>query len=124
MRTASKPLIIVLLVFCLGLHWSALQSLAWAGMFIAYSQKAPLRQAVSMTFDGQHPCSVCHLVAEGRDKERRQDQTPLKTEKLTDFGLVWLAPEFFFVRAFPCGPSRDLFGWTRLSIPPKPPPRP
>jgi hypothetical protein len=124
MRAASRVLIAVLLVFSLGLHWAALQTVAWAGMLIAYSQGAPLREAVSKTFDGEHPCALCHLVAEGRQEERRQDQKPLKHDKLPDLGVVWQAPEFRFAGAFPRVPSRDLFGSTRFNVPPKPPPRP
>lgn len=123
MRVASKASIVVLLVFSLGLQWSVLQTVAWAGMIIAYSQKTPLREAVSMTFDGEHPCPLCHLVAEGRDEERRQDQKPLKPEKLSDLGLVWQGPEFLFAGAFPRVPSLDLIGSARFGVPPKPPPR-
>ena len=123
MGAASKALIVVLLVFSLGVHWAALQTVAWAGMLIAYSRDAPLREAVSKTFDGEHPCPLCQLVAEGREEERRQDQKPFKPEKLPDPGLVWQAPEFRFAGAFPHVPSPDLVGLARFDIPPKPPPR-
>jgi len=53
----------------MGLHWIALQSVAWTTMVIEYSKRAPLREAVAQTFDGAHPCSLCHAVAAGKKSE-------------------------------------------------------
>jgi hypothetical protein len=61
----------------IGLHWIALQSLAWTAMLIDYSKRAPLCQAITQTFDGAHPCSLCHAVNAGKDSEKKSDlQSP------------------------------------------------
>jgi hypothetical protein len=61
----------------IGLHWVALQSLAWTNMFFEYSKRAPLCQAITQTLDGAHPCSLCHIVATGKASEKKSDiQSP------------------------------------------------
>jgi hypothetical protein len=57
----------------IGLHWVALQSFAWTSMLIEYSKGAPLCQAIAQTFDGAHPCSLCHVVATGKASEKKTD---------------------------------------------------
>ena len=54
------------LILAVGAHWIVLQSVAWAGMVINYSQNAPLTVALQKTFDGAHPCKLCKVVEEGR----------------------------------------------------------
>jgi hypothetical protein len=62
----------------IGLHWVALQSFAWTSMLIEYSKGAPLCQAIAQTFDGAHPCSLCHVVATGKASEKKTDvQSPV-----------------------------------------------
>jgi hypothetical protein len=39
---------------------------------------APLCQAIAQTFDGAHPCSLCHVVATGKASEKKTDvQSPV-----------------------------------------------
>jgi hypothetical protein len=64
---------IIALCCAIGLHWVALQSFAWTGMLIEYSKRAPLCQAIAQTFDGAHPCSLCHIVAAGKASEKKSD---------------------------------------------------
>ncbi len=46
-------------------------------MIIDYSKRAPLCQAIAQTFDGAHPCSLCHVVSKGKNSEKKQDlQSP------------------------------------------------
>jgi hypothetical protein len=48
-------------------------------MLIEYSKGAPLRQAIAQTFDGTHPCSLCHIVATGKASEKKSDmQSPAR----------------------------------------------
>ncbi len=42
-------------------------------MVIDYSKHAPLCRAIAQTFDGKHPCSLCHVVNKGKDSEKKQD---------------------------------------------------
>jgi len=61
----------------IGLHWLALQSVAWTSMLIENSKRAPLCQAIAQTFDGAHPCSLCHVVNAGKNSEKKSDlQSP------------------------------------------------
>ena len=65
----------------IGLHWVALQSFAWTNMLIEYSKRGPLCQAIAETFDGAHPCSLCHIVATGNASEKKSD-TQLPVPKI------------------------------------------
>src|SRR5438094_5338716 len=80
----------------IGLHWIALQSLAWTTMIIDYSKRAPLRQAVIQTFDGTHPCSLCHAVNTGKNSEKKSDlqsSTP-KVDMICAPRAIRLVPSF------------------------------
>jgi len=46
-------------------------------MIIHYSKRAPFCQAIAQTFDGHHPCSLCHIVTSGKASEKKPDmQSP------------------------------------------------
>lgn len=46
-------------------------------MLVKYSKRGPLCQAIAQTFDGAHPCSICHVVASGKASEKKKDvQSP------------------------------------------------
>jgi len=70
---AGRIATISALCFSIGLHWIALQSLAWTTMVIDYSRHAPLCRAIAQTFDGAHPCSLCNVVSKGKSSEKKQD---------------------------------------------------
>src|SRR5438094_6787334 len=72
-RCAGRVATISALCLSIGLHWIALQSLAWTSMIFDYSKRAPLCQAIAQTFDGAHPCSLCHVVGKGKNSEKKQD---------------------------------------------------
>ena len=69
----SRFLVIAALCFSIGLHWCALQSIAWTTMVIEYSKNAPFKEALAKTFDGQHPCSLCHAVQTGKKSEQKNN---------------------------------------------------
>ena len=74
----AKVLVVTALAVSLGLHWAFLQTIAWAGMVASYSRTVPLKEAVSMTFDGKHPCNLCKLVRDGqRSEQQKEAQQPL-----------------------------------------------
>jgi hypothetical protein len=76
-RCVARVATIIALCCAIGLHWIALQSVAWTTMIIDYSKRAPLREAVTQTFDGAHPCSLCHAVSTGKNSEKKSDlQSP------------------------------------------------
>jgi len=57
----------------LGLHWAALQSVAWMGMLVAYSQSGSVASAVEKTFDGRHPCPLCKAIGKAEQGGKKQD---------------------------------------------------
>jgi hypothetical protein len=122
MRRFGKIIAVVVLVFTLGLHWTAIQSIAWFSMILRYSQEAPFRDAVVRTFDGQHPCSLCRLVAQGRQSDHRTSERQFPGLKLDLF--LESAPEFSFARSNP-GPvtGSNARAGARFQKPPSPPPR-
>jgi len=81
LRCAGRIATILALCCAIGLHWIALQSVAWTTMIIDYSKHAPLRQAITQTFDGTHPCSLCHAVNAGKNSEKKSD-LPSVTPKI------------------------------------------
>jgi hypothetical protein len=72
-RCVGRIATIVALCCAIGLQWVALQSVAWATMIVDYSKRAPLCSAIAQTFDGTHPCSLCHAVDKGKASEKRSD---------------------------------------------------
>jgi hypothetical protein len=83
LRRIEQWLIVTLLVIAIGGHWAILQSAAWVGMLVNYSNTATLSEAWTKTFDGKHPCKMCKLVREGKKSERKQNL--LKIEAKFDF---------------------------------------
>ncbi len=119
-----RQLIAVLVVsLTLGLHWAALQSVAWVSMFVRYSQQATFQEALVWTFDGQHPCALCELVEDGRNT-RSQETQPLQFT-LLKFDFLGEFPPSFMVANLPLQriESGDQKGFTRFDRPPSPPPR-
>jgi len=114
-----------LLIFALlgatGTHWMVLQTVAWSGMLADNLRGGSLSEAVSRTFDGQHPCELCRQIATGKRAEQKSTfvgvklklefvkgsaMTPLQSPRLA--GLSALAA---------IGPH------SRLNQPAVPPPR-
>lgn len=117
----SKTLLGLTLAFALGAHWLVLQSVAWVGMIVTYSQDAPLTEAISMTFDGAHPCKLCKVVKEGKAAE--QKQALVKYELKFDFLssetpvlLPLLLPSTRLTHS-------SMHAAARVEAPPGPPPR-
>lgn len=68
---------VAVLAFSLGLHWVVLQSVAWVNMAVQFSQELPLVTALQKTFDRQHACQLCHVVAAGKKSQQEQDDQSL-----------------------------------------------
>ena len=111
------------LVLSLGLHWALLQTVAWTGMLITYSKTDSLREAASKTFDGKHPCPLCKMVQAGRAKEKGRDQQQVKPGLKLDLAWIWQAPDCCFASDRQRILSPDLYGPSRCTSPPRPPPR-
>ena len=107
-----------------GSHWVLLQSLAFGSMIIRYAQDTPLRAAVAMTFDGKHPCPLCHAVQEGRQDQEERD-SKLGLESRLDLGLAsksTSAPAWIVAGGDQSAPPPAWWP-ARRDAPPKPRPR-
>jgi len=121
LRHVGRIVTIFALCCAIGLQWIALQSLAWTTMLVDYSKRAPLCQAIAQTFDGAHPCSLCHVVNAGKNSEKKSDlQSP--TPKI-DMICLWQTASFLR----PFTPFKYTVGDFHSSqigqSPPVPPPR-
>jgi len=76
-RTIGRAATILALCLSLGFHWLALQSIAWTTMLVENVWHTPLSEAVAKTFDGGHPCTLCHAVAEGKKSEKKSEILPM-----------------------------------------------
>ena len=111
----------VLLSLSLGLHWAALQSVAWTTMLIDRTQEGSFVSAVKTTFDGQHPCKLCQLVQAGKGAEKKSETT-VKLSKLDSLlpARPSILPPPPFVESLPLVPV--LIPSVRTEAPPLPPP--
>ena len=72
-RSIGRAVTIFALCCAIGLHWLTLQSIAWTAMIVDYSKRGSLCEAIARTFDGAHPCSLCHIVDKGKTTEKKSD---------------------------------------------------
>lgn len=124
MRVIRRFAAVAVLVLILGLHWAALQTIAWSRMVLVYSRTASLGEAIRMTFDGQHPCRLCLAVREGRRAESNDPPTPVKNHprlecELPSGELVTVDSPTFSLPSVLGG----IHGPSRTEDPPKPRPR-
>jgi hypothetical protein len=67
----GKFLVVLALVLATGLHWATLQTIAWTTMLANNLCSQSVTEAVSNTFDGEHPCPLCKAIAAGKKSERK-----------------------------------------------------
>jgi hypothetical protein len=92
----GRAITIFALCCAIGLHWIALQSVAWTSMIVQYSKQQSLRVAIGQTFDGDHPCSLCHAVNNGKNPEKKSEpQVPtFKIDLICSTRAVRLLPPY------------------------------
>ena len=116
-----KWLVVLALTCSIGAHWMILQSVAWVGMVVSYSHGAPLTEAFSKTFDGQHPCKLCKLVQRGKatDKKQEREKPTKEMEKsMPADRAFWLFPP----EISSASPSPAVLAGAEREPPPIPPP--
>ena len=117
-------LLILALLISVGGHWAVLQTAAWAGMFVSYSQQGSFVEALSKTLDGEHPCALCKVVKRGHEEQKKQEsEAPEKLKKMELYAEpvdTALFPDPLLVLDFHA-PSPDL--GRQKDIPLLPPPR-
>ena len=80
MRTVRGILVGFMLLAITGGPWSVMQTVAWTAMLAGNLRAQCFSQAVTRTFDGQHPCSLCKAIAAGRKSEGKSELTPPATK--------------------------------------------
>lgn len=106
----------------LGLHWVALQTLAWSQMLVSFSRHTTITAAVKMTFDGDHPCGLCQIVKKGRSEQQQHNGY---THRLVKWEAV-IPPvtPLLVLREHECSyPTPIIHAFSRVDRPPTPPPR-
>ena len=92
-------------------------------MIVSYSRDGSFTEALSKTFDGQHPCCMCKMIQKGRADEKKQESQQAKPGSKQELGLVWQ----FFEFNFSCEIERVATSYAkaepRREEPPKPRPR-
>ena len=116
----AKCLLVAMLVLATGGHWALLQTAAWVGMTIDYSQKDPFLVALQKTFDGKHPCQLCQLISKETKTEKKKEYRSIlvKLEFLPHAQEAALKPT-----PFPMVTTAPLKVFSRSEPPPSPPPR-
>ena len=89
-------------------------------MVISYSQCSSIKEGLSETFDGKHPCKLCKIVAEGKKSEQKQEA--LKLTKMDPFPICQLKPLFVPPLTPGIFPA-DATSLDRTEVPLTPPPR-
>jgi hypothetical protein len=121
LRCLARVVTICALCCAIGLQWVALQSIAWTAMIVDYSKRGSLCQAIAQTFDGAHPCSLCHIVNNGKSTEKKSD-LQLLTPKIDIICLKRVISLFRPFVDFGYA-SRDFSLSETWQSPPVPPPR-
>jgi hypothetical protein len=118
---SGKFLVVLALVLTTGLHWAALQTVAWTTMLAANLSTSSFTEAVSDTFDGDHPCCLCKAIKAAKQSEKQSEAASV-TLKM-EFPL--LAEKFLLVspKAFESFAAEKFSAETFSSKPPLPPPR-
>ena len=107
----------------IGAQWAVLQSAAWVGMAVTYSIKAgSVAEGLSETFDGEHPCPMCKLVAEGKSSEKKDPKSSAKL-KIELFAQQYTVLVFARPTAHELPRAVDETAPSRHLSPPVPPPR-
>lgn len=120
-RRPLQSLIVLSLILFLGMPWMFLQTVAWVGMVVTYSQSVPLKTAVAKALGGKHPCAICKVVQKGQKKENEpaSSRGVLKFEFLSAAsGSVLYPPVLVGSESVP--PVKLPF---QFEAPPTPPPR-
>jgi hypothetical protein len=120
-QRSGRWIVVLMLVTATGGHWALLQSIAWIGMTVQFSRSDSIELALEKTFSGEHPCSLCQIVKEG--KQREQQQPALKLELHGPLFLVCCDIDLPPSGEFPLVIPEMAHALRRSLAPPIPPPR-
>lgn len=125
MLTAARWLVVIALMVSIGLHTVVIQSAAWVGMAVTYSmEKGSVVEGLSDTFDGAHPCPLCHLAQQTEGSTDKKESAPSDLEIKLQLAL---AESSVFILPAPMPPDYAPFTGRAAShlpqLPATPPPR-
>jgi hypothetical protein len=117
----GKILVIAALVLSTGVHWAALQTVAWTTMLADNLCTKSVSEAVSQTFDGKHLCPLCRAIAAAKKSEKRSEAVSAASKM--EFPPV--AGRFAFIAPPPVSALSlaPLFAESSFPKPMLPPPR-
>jgi hypothetical protein len=121
-RRLGHILVVTALLAVVGGHWAFLQSIAWTTMLAQNLQTESLAAAVSKTFDGEHPCSLCDQITEGRKAEKKSAPLDLKLKKF-EMAIERSTQVFVQPSDFSLLPLLNASARSVADAPPIPPPR-
>ena len=126
MLKTLQILMIFIVVCSSSSHLAVLQVVAWTGMLVENIQESGFEEAVGNTFDGDHPCGLCHAIEDATEKKGGEsEEAPLPLTQILDLKLLPLDR----VVLLPPAPERLGFvrdcevGVNRAYSPAVPPPR-
>ncbi|MGD1020691.1 MAG: hypothetical protein ABSA12_15370 [Verrucomicrobiia bacterium] len=119
-RVRNAVLVVVLLAGT-SAPWGALQSVAWTRMLAQNLRTTSFADAISRTFDGQHPCSLCKVIASAK-KSEKQTEYPQPLTKL-EFPLAAQSLLLVAPTRFQLVPIGNELAVSLSQPPPTPPPR-
>jgi hypothetical protein len=121
-----KVIIVSCALYLSGAHWVLLQGTAWTGMFVSRAISTSVAEALSSTFDGQHPCAMCAAITKGRCSEEGAEANfapPVKSQKAKFLTLVVAGvPQRSMDVELATWPVFSLRGVFRVEAPSTPPP--
>ncbi len=117
---AAKSLALIACLHLIGGHWLALQTVAWVDMFVENQRSDSLLEALGKTFDGEHPCNLCHTVEKGQQDEGDQQPTLLISQLIAILPAVNPLPPVISTDLFYFSTSDELSS-IRLTLPTPPP---
>ena len=116
----GNALLIVALLVATGGHWALLQTVAWSNMLADNLQTHSFSEALVKTFDGNHPCNMCHKISAAKKSEKKSE-LPNPGKKLEFVSerpaLVFVGPVDFYLLATL---TEAVVSWSEA--PPTPPP--
>jgi hypothetical protein len=121
-RRVGNTFTILALCCAIGVQWLGIQSIAWAAMLVENSKHGSFCHAFSQTFDGAHPCSLCHFVNHAKNSEKKSDvmQTATGVDLISCAEVTRLVPRVGFIDY----PLSEVSPNEVAYSPPAPPPRP
>lgn len=83
----ARLLCLAAIITLMDVHVVMLQSYAWVTMLNDRIPEQGVSEAISSTFDGQHPCEHC-LTAQDLQSESQQEESPAPNFQLSGIKLL------------------------------------